>query len=118
MIRTKWCAVPFTSRWFDAYSILRAEGSSSFASESDPRTDCPHSRNGFPQVETDRVVVVDQQLALITLPALFDSQPKGFGAFPSAIAAWADPPYLSTLHPSHPPANAAGRRLPPTRVVW
>ena len=60
------------------------------------------------------MVVVDQQLALITLPALFDSQPKGFGAFPSAIAAWADPPYLSTLHPSHPPANAAGRRLPPT----
>ena len=112
MIRTKWCAVPFTSRWFDAYSILRAEGSSSFASQA---LALQPSR---PQVETDRVVVVDQQLALITLPALFDSQPKGFGAFPSAIAAWADPPYLSTLHPSHPPANAAGRRLPPTRVVW
>ena len=38
MIRSKWCVVPFTRRWFDAYSILRAEGSSSFASESDPRT--------------------------------------------------------------------------------
>ena len=43
------------------------------------------------------MVVVNQQLALITLPGLFDSQPKGFDAFPSAIAAWADPPYLSTL---------------------
>jgi hypothetical protein len=60
----------------------------------------PSLTDGLPQVETDRVVVVDQQLALITLPGLFDSQPKGFGAFPSAIAAWADPPYLSTLHPS------------------
>ena len=76
------------------------------------------SPHGWPQVETDRVVVVNQLLALITLPGRFDSQPKGFGAFPSAMAAWADPPYLSTLHPSHPPANAAGRRLPPTRVVW
>ena len=33
MIRSKWCVVPFTSRCFDAYSILRAEGSSSFADE-------------------------------------------------------------------------------------
>ena len=38
MIRSKWCVVPFTRRCFDAYSVLRAEGSSSFASESDPRT--------------------------------------------------------------------------------
>jgi hypothetical protein len=45
------------------------------------------------QLEADWVAVVNQRLALITLPSLVPTNsPSVFETFPTAIAVWVDPP--------------------------